>query len=165
MKKIVIVTAILLLAIFASVSMVSAKQPHYDYDVTNNYHGITVPIKTPVVVTATTNNPDVVSVVFIWKDGTDKEQWRETVAVVSGEAKCTGQPDSRGDWGIQALFVGSSGSTNEGVRNVVAHKATSVNVISSVNHVPELPVLGTAGIVGALAIGLVVQVRRKNSGL
>jgi hypothetical protein len=143
--------------------MVSAKQPHYDYNVTNNYHGINIPIKTPVVVTATTNNPDVHSVVFIWKDASKTEQWRETVTVKSGKAQSIGQPNSTGDWGIQALFVGHDGKTIQKVENVVANKATSVNVIRSVNQVPEFPILGTAGIVGALAIGLVVQAKRKNT--
>jgi hypothetical protein len=56
--------------------------------------------------------------------------------------------------------------TEIGPQAVVGSQLVVVIIsFNGVGHVPELPVLGTAGIVGALAIGLVVQVRRKNSGL
>ena len=164
MRKYVLLTSILLLAVLASVSIANATpSPHYTYTVTNNYHGIDTPLGATVVVTATTDDPDVVNVVFLWKDATATEQWRETVAVVfdgtNYVAQSTGSPDSLGDWGVQALFVGSDGQTIQEVENVVAIKATSFNVV------PEVPILGTAGIAGAMALGWVVKAKRKNDAL
>jgi hypothetical protein len=118
-----------------------------------------------VIVTATTTDPDVVSVVFIWHDATGTEQWRETVPVNSGQAQCSskpGEPSSLGDWGVQAYFVATSGGhSDHDIDHIVSQKATSFMVVTQ-NVVPEVPILGTAGIAGAMAIGLAAKLKRKN---
>jgi hypothetical protein len=149
---------IVLLAMFASMSFACATPPpHYNYAVTSNYHGVNVPLGQTVVVTATTDDPTVTSVVFIWKNAAKIEQWRVEVTVVSGEAQSSGEPNSIGDWGVQALFRDGTGQTIQYVTNVVAIRATSFNVV------PEVPILGTAGITFALVAALGVHVKRKNS--
>jgi hypothetical protein len=147
----------LLIVMFASISLASAQPPHYNYNVTSNYHGVDVAIGQTIVVTATTDNPGSASVVFIWKNAASIEQWRETITVVSGQAQSSGVPNSIGDWGVQALFVDSSGRTIQSVADVVAIRATSFNVV------PEVPLLGTAGIALALVGALGVHVKRKNN--
>jgi hypothetical protein len=146
-----------LIVMFASISLASAQPPHYTYSVASNYHGIDAPIGQTILVTATTDNPGVVNVVFIWKNAAAIEQWRETVTVVSGQAQSSGVPNSIGDWGVQALFVGADGRTIQSVEDVVAIRATSFNVV------PEIPLLGTAGVALAFVGALGVYVKRKNS--
>jgi hypothetical protein len=116
-----------------------------------------VPLGATVIVTATTDDPNVNSVLFIWRNGAGMQQWNETVTINSGLAQSSGQPDSIGDWGVQTLFIGPGGTTKEEVDFVIAIRATSFNVV------PEVPILGTAGIVGAMALGLTIRAKRKNN--
>jgi hypothetical protein len=163
MRKYVLLTSILMLAIFASVSIACAQQtPNYNYDVTNNYHGKDTPLGATVVVTATTDDPGVTAVLFIWRNAAGIQQWTQNVTdikTVNGhfEAQSSGQPNSIGDWGVQTLFLGPDGKTREQVDYVIAIRGTSFNVI------PEVPILGTAGIAGAMAIGWIVKAKRKNT--
>jgi len=99
------------------------------YTVTSNYHGIDVPLGATVIVTATTTDTTITDVVFIWRNAEGIEQWRETVQVIGGQAQSSGQPDSLGDWGVQALFIGPDGTTKENVEEVVSIKATSFFVV------------------------------------
>ncbi len=163
MRKIALLTSIILLAIFAAASLVGAPPPadHYTYDATNNYHGIDVPLGATVVVTATTDDPGVTAVLFIWRNAAEVQQWTENVTdikTVDGyyQAQSSGQPNSLGDWGVQTLFLGPDGKTKEQVDFVIQIKATSFNVV------PEVPILGTAGIAGAMALGWVVKTKRKS---
>jgi hypothetical protein len=167
MRKYVLLTSILLLAILASVSIANADSA---YSVTNNYHGKDTPLGATVVVTATTTDSNVVSVIFIWHDATGAEQWRtEPVNVVwtegVGVAQCQGSPNSLGDWGVQAYFVGTSGGhSDHDIAHILGQKGTSFLVVTD-NVVPEVPILGTAGIAGAMALGWVVKAKRKNGAL
>lgn len=99
------------------------------YSVTSNYHGIDAPLGATVTVTATTTDTKITQVTFIWRNAEEIEQWRETVPVTGGEAQSSGQPNSLGDWGVQALFQGPDGKTKQGVEEVVSIKATSFFVV------------------------------------
>jgi hypothetical protein len=99
------------------------------YSVTSNYHGIDTPLGATVTVTATTTDTKITQVMFIWRNAEKIEQWRETVPVTGGEAQSSGQPNSLGDWGVQALFQGPDGKTKEGIEEVVSIKATSFFVV------------------------------------
>ncbi len=156
MRRIVLLTSTVLLTLFALASIACAESgPKYNYDATNNYHGIDVPLGATVVVTATTDDPGVIEVLFIWRNAAKVQQWNETIPIVNGQAQSSGQPNSLGDWGVQTLFLGPDGKTREQVDFVVQIKATSFNVV------PEVPILGTAGIAGAMALGWIVKTKRK----
>ena len=126
-----------------------------DYSVTSNFHGIDTPLGANVVVTATTTDTSVYQVTFLWKNAAKEIENTEVVLVSGGTAQSTYQPDSIGDWGVQVLFQGLDGTTKQGIEEVVAIRATSFNVI------PEIPLLGTAGIAVAMALGLAYKTKEK----
>lgn len=134
------------------------------YAIDSNYHGIDVPLGTPVTVTAFTLDHRVVQVTFRWHMPNDTVRWEVTVPVsptgtygtwnngTSAEiltANNTQIPDVVGDWGVQAFFQDSAGKDKAGLEDVIKTKATSFNAI------PEVP-YGTIAIflamVGALGI-------------
>ena len=135
--------------------------PACEYIATSNYHGVDVPLYTPITVTARTNDPDVVEITFRWHeppDGNGPTRWEETVPISSDDdvhplapaltspdgedlpyyAESTHAPDVLGDWGVQVFFQGPDGTDKSGVENVVKIRATSFNTT------PEIP-LGTIG--------------------
>ena len=61
-----------------------------------------------------------------------------------------------GDWGVQALFIGTGGTVKEQVDDVIAIRATSFNVI------PEIPLLGTVGASIAMIGALGFKLKRKS---
>lgn len=128
------------------------------YAVTSNWHGIEVPMGSDVVVTAMTTDDTVYQVTFLWKNPGDHTVWTDIVPVYSNGstydgmliyyANSTHTPEDLGDWGVQALFQSSDGKTKQGIEEVIAIRATSFNTI------PEVPVIGTAGVVIAMLLGL-----------
>jgi hypothetical protein len=126
-----------------------------EYSVTSNYHGIDTPLDANVVVTATTTDTSVYQVTFIWRDASQITRYTDVVPVSSGTAVSTHQPDSLGDWGVQALFQSPDGTTKEGITEVIVIRATSFNTI------PEIPLLGTAGIAVAMILGLTYKTKKK----
>jgi hypothetical protein len=126
-----------------------------DYSVTSNYHGIDTPLNANVVVTATTTDSSIFQVTFLWKDAAENIKFTDVVPISGGSAQSTHQPNSVGDWGVQALFQGPDGKTKESVDLVVKTRATSFFVI------PEFPLLGTAGASIAMVLGLVYKMKKK----
>lgn len=169
MRKYALLTSILLIAVLASVSIASAMPAPLTYDVTNNYEGINTPIGATVVVTATTTDTNVDSVVFVFYDPSGLLEntrvsapiavvWNEGVGVAQAEVI----PDSLGGWIVLAMWAGPSGTLSFfDVNNVISYSVTTFLVVAG-NVVPEVPILGTAGIAGAMAIGLAVKAKRKN---
>ncbi len=133
----------------------TAKANGYNYDVTNNYHGIDVPYGATVVVTATTDDPGITQVTFLWKDAAKNVRFTDVVSVSGESAQSSHQPDSLGDWGVQTFFQGPDGTTKEGIDLTVKIRATSFNVV------PEIPILGTAGASTAMILGLAYKLKRK----
>ncbi len=136
------------------------------YAVTNNYHGIDVSIGTPVIVTAMSTNHDVDYVKFIWMNAAGQVKYEEKVNVFTNGTTYNGKlvryaisthtPDSMGDWGVQAKFYDRSGLLFFWQCDTkLATRATSFNVV------PEVPLLGTAGIAAAMVLGLTVYKKKK----
>jgi hypothetical protein len=153
MRKSLLISAIAVLCVFAGVMTVYAKT--YAYSVTSNYHGKETPLGATVIVTATTDDPTVFAVTFLWKNAAEEIKFTDVIPVSGGTAQSSHQPNSLGDWGVQALFQGPSGKTKQDVNLVVAIRATSFNVV------PEIPLIGTAGASIAMFAGLAVQMKRK----
>lgn len=144
------------------------------YAVTTNWHGVYVPIGQTVVATAGTTDLKVTKIEFIWRDPADRIIWVESVDVsmlitpdvppnVPDEviewanknqgitylyAQSAYNPNATGEWGIQAIFYNATKPVGNKNDNFVVRKATSINVI------PDAPVLGTAGLLSAMAISL-----------
>ena len=135
------------------------------YAVTNNYHGKDVAPGTPVTVTAMTTNSHVDFVTFIWKNAAGQVKYQEKVNVFTNGTTYEGKlvryaistqsPDSLGDWGVQAKFYDKIGFCHCSYNLRLATRATSFNVV------PEVPLLGTAGIAAAMVIGLTVYKKKQ----
>ena len=145
--------ALMVLGILATVMLVSATP--VNYNVTSNFHGIDTPLGANVIVTATTTDDSIYQVTFIWRDAADQIQFTDVVAVSGGQAQSSHQPDSLGDWGVQALFQGPTGTTKEGITEVVSIRATSFFVV------PEYAFGGLLAL-GACFAGLIVFKKRSS---
>jgi len=142
--------------VFVCAGLMTVNAVPKDYNVTSNFHGIdTTPLGANVIVTATTTDTSIYQVTFLWKNAAENIVWTDVVQVVGGSAQSTHQPNSGGDWGVQALFQGPDGKTKEQVELVVAIKTTSFFVV------PEVPIIGTAGASLAMFAGLAVKMKRK----
>jgi hypothetical protein len=126
-KRYLELTAFMLLAILATVMLASAKPIHYDYSVTSNFHGIDVPLGSTVTVTATTTAPQILvdDVTFLWKNANGHIEFTVVVDVSGGQAQSARQPNSLGEWGVQAIFQGPDGRKVGDLTEVVAIRATS----------------------------------------
>ncbi|MGB9854190.1 MAG: hypothetical protein ACPLRY_05220 [Candidatus Bathyarchaeales archaeon] len=161
------------------------KQKPVGYAVISNYQGMDVPPGQTVWVTAGTTNLTIKSVVFVWKYPNDSKAWEETVNVIgpistpnvpsnvhqevvdwannlTGDAavqylyaQSVHQPTVIGDWGVQALFIGEGGHPVNSIKNVIAIRATSFNMV------PDLPVVGTAGALVTMLFGLGLFLHKK----
>lgn len=165
MKKLILIViglALLIGAVYAPEESLGS-----GYAVTSNYHGIDVPIPSPVAVTAMTTDGDVYQVTFLWKKPDGSLWLSEEVSPLyeDGEyegkpiykADSTQTPDEIGDWGVQALFQSPDGKTKQGIEEVIKIKATSFFAI------PEAAVIGTLGTVVAMLLGFgLFTTRRKN---
>jgi len=153
MRKYLLISILAILCAFSTIAIVHAGV--YDYNVTSNYHGIDAPLGANVVVTATTTDPTITQVTFLWKNAASQIKFTDVVPISGGSAQSTHQPDSTGDWGVQTFFQGPGGTTKEGVELTVAIRATSFNVV------PEIPILGTAGASVGMLFGLTYVLKRK----
>lgn len=145
------------------------------YAVTTNWHGEDVPYGENVIAWAGTTDTDVVEVLFRWKRP-DESVFAEVTVAISGPyttpdvpigvtneisdwadgnhgitvyyASDTQTPDALGGWAVKAFFIGPGGTTKEGIEETIMIKATSFNVI------PEVAIIGTAGAVVAMLLGL-----------
>lgn len=135
------------------------------YAVTNNYHGIDTPLGATVNVTAMTTNWDVNYVTFIWKNAAGVIVYQEDVDVHTNGTRYNGQlvkyassvhvANSLGDWGVQGKFYDEQGFWFWSCDDLLATRSTSFNVV------PEVPLLGTAGIAAAMVLGLTVYRAKK----
>ena len=131
------------------------------YAVTTDWHGKDVPLGTTITVKAGTTNLDVVEVKFRWLRPNGTEAWDPIPVTSYTEELWEGQiirvfenartPDTLGDWGVQAVFYDGGGNGVGPIPNQpekIAIRATSFNMI------PEIPIVGTAGAVVAMLLGL-----------
>ena len=129
------------------------------YAVTTDYHGKEVPPGTLVTATAGTTDADVENVTFLWKDPDENIVNTEANVLVWSNgttydgkliyyAQSSYTPDIIGDWGVQALFIEKDGKPKANHKDVVMIRATSFNVI------PNIPIIGTAGAMISMLLGL-----------
>jgi len=161
-----VLTLVLLCLFIASVSANSWSAINSGYAVTTDYQGKEVLPGTLVTATAGTTDTDVTHVTFIWKYP------NETVAYIDPDvpvwfngtewkgkiiyyAQSQHIPDVIGDWGIQAFFIGEGGTPKAGIEDVIMIRATSFNVI------PDLPIVGTAGALTAMLLGLGLFLKKR----
>jgi hypothetical protein len=137
------------------------------YAIDSNYHGINVPPGANVIVTAYTTDADVYQVTFLWKNPGGNTVWTDVDNTPTLEAEqydgmnvytfsSEHAPDVIGDWGVQALFQSPDGTTKESTEYVVAIRATSFFVV------PDFPMIGTLGSLGAMLLGLGLFIKRKS---
>jgi len=154
------------------------------YGITTNWHGKEVPFGESVTAWAGTTNPSIMAIFFRWKrpDESVYAEYNNTSLMKCNNpteipneapeeikdwaeknpdkfpiwiATNTQTPDTIGDWTVKAYFIGPEGTTKEQVENTVMIKATSLNVI------PDFPVVGTAGALVVMLLGLNLFMRRK----
>lgn len=147
------------------------------YAVTTDWHGEIVPVGESVTAWAGTTDSEVYKVEFKWKNPLPNENviFDENVTVfgpyttpdvppnVPQEivdwadnnhgftiyyASNTQIPDEIGDWGVQILFYAPRGNLRGQESGIVKIRATSINVI------PEIPVVGTAGAAAVMLLGI-----------
>lgn len=134
------------------------------YAVTTDYHGEDILPGTLVTATAGTTDTNVQNVTFVWKypDGTEAHTdpevevefignyWTNssgTFPIYEADSSYTvGLPF--GDWGVQAFFNGPGGHLRGQESDIIRIRATSINVV------PEIPVVGTAGAAAVMLLGL-----------
>jgi hypothetical protein len=149
----------LALLMFAGAVM-TAYAPPPTYDITSNWHGIDTPIGSTVIATAATTDNTVYNITFLWHQPiTNLTVFTDVVpASFNGSmyiATSTHIILDVGDWGVQALFQSPTGTTKENVNNVTATRATSFNVITPPNQVPEVPlgpVIATTSMIAAFGV-------------
>jgi len=154
------------------------------YAVTTNWHGKEVPIGQSVTAWAGTINSLVYQVEFKWKNETGHVVYDVNVTnlvsyitpnyppdapqeiiewatnsrnanITIFYANNTQIPNSLGNWSVQVFFYGPGGHLMDQGTDIVAIRATSFNVI------PDFPVVGTAGALVAMLLGLNLFMRRK----
>jgi hypothetical protein len=168
MKIAYAVMVALLVGIFSATSVAHAQWSAISsgYAVTTDYHGENVPLGVLVTALAGTTDANIDNVTFLWKYPNATVAYTEAnVPVWSNGSTYDGKliyyatssytPDVLGDWGVQALFIGENGQTKANHDDVVMIRATSINTI------PDLPVVGTAGAVMAMLIGLGLFLHKK----
>ena len=149
------------------------------YAIWTDYHGIEIPLGTVVTATAgTTEHPDssahnhfpnVTHVKFRWMAPNGSETFSPLKPLTwDGTTEYDGWPvytandtlavDAVGDWGVQAWFYDTQG----GLRNEIGLE--KIRAIS-IHTIPELPIVGTAGIAAImlLGFGLYWHMKKKNS--
>jgi hypothetical protein len=107
-----------------------------------------------------TNDQRVTQVLFIWKNPTNQIRWQDTVPVYkNGDfwyADSTHTPDAHGTWTVEAYSNVVLGWGNP-CRDTVTIESKNTFFI-----VPEIPLLGTAGAMIAMLLGLAFIAKRKS---
>jgi len=138
------------------------------YTITSNYHSVVSPIGSEVVVTAMTTDDAINKVQFVWKNPAGQVIWDETVAIfkngttydANGVLKVISYAESKhipggiGDWVVEATFVNPKDQGWPYRTEIVSQRI--------VNHVPEIPILGTAGASVLMLLGFMYTMKRKS---
>ena len=151
------------------------------YAVTTNWHGKNVPIGESVTAWAGTQDTSVTQVEFRWHDPAEQTVWDVTVPVfgpyttsnvplgvpeeivewsndnpgyIIWYATNTQVPDLPGEWGVQAIFRDPTHGGKGQDSTKVMIRSTSVNVI------PEVPIVGTVGAAAVMLLGIGLFAKR-----
>ncbi len=133
------------------------------YTITNDAAG-GVQLGNPVTVTATTNNEEIVKISFNWTNPagdlafpieTTNVQWKWQDGHKVYYATSIKTPNAIGDWIVEAEFIDEQGYCWCKEYKTIATRTTSFNVV------PEVPLLGTAGVAIAMVLGLTVYKKKQ----
>jgi hypothetical protein len=141
------------------------------YAVTTDYHGVDILPGTVVTATAGTTDANVRNVTFVWKYPNGTEAFIDPQVPVEFKGNYwTNNAGSFpiyeatssyrvvlpiGDWGVQAFFNGAGGHLQGQGSDTIKIRATSFNAV------PDVPIVGTAGAVAAMFLGLGLFLKRK----
>lgn len=163
------------LVLFANAKVLDKGDLSVGYAVVTNYDGQTVPLGANVVVTAMSTvqrvggDPRVDVVAFTWINPAGQTVFEESVpAATNGTtypeedgalicyASSSYSPEAQGEWTVTVAFLDSIGICTQAYYPTLDMRATSFNVV------PEVPLLGTAGVSAAMLLGLgIFKAKRK----
>jgi hypothetical protein len=128
----------------------------YTYNLTSA-SGDAPQLNQPFIVTATTDNPNVGNIRFTWINPAGQTVFTETVSTTKIDsnkvANSTCTINSLGDWTVKTEYMD--------FRNFIAFTyCNTVETRTTFNVVPEVPLLGTAGIAIAMVAGFVFYKKR-----
>jgi hypothetical protein len=116
---------------------------------------------TALTFTAKTNDPRVTQVLFVWKNPAGQTKWEDTVNVYQNGgywyADSTHTPDEHGAWTVEAYF----NLISDEPARCAEIKTITVQAEGTFFVVPEIPLLGTAGAMIAMLLGLAFIAKRK----
>jgi hypothetical protein len=131
------------------------------YAVVTNYGDETVPLGATVVVTAMSTDARVDIVNFTWINPAGQTVFKESVAAASNGstypeedgaliyyASSSYSPEAQGEWTVIVAFFDKTDLCTHAFYPTLDMRATSFNVV------PEIPLLGTAGVSAAMLLGL-----------
>ena len=151
-----IVASILVVALICSFAAIAYAQ-NTICELTSNPPS-PVPAGATVTVTAKTNDQRATQFLFVWEDPTGQTKWQETVNVYQNGAfwyaDSTHTPDGQGRWTVKANLVISDGGMFDALTKTIKVESTPF-------HIPETPLLGTAGAMIAMLLGLAFIAKRK----
>ncbi|MEM1507721.1 MAG: hypothetical protein QXY73_04025 [Candidatus Bathyarchaeia archaeon] len=165
----IIIVALMTGMLLASVNIIYAQWSALasGYAVTTNYHGVDVPPGTLITAIAGTTDGNVKSVTFLWKDPDGSVAFEETKSIYTNGTTYNGKliryanssyiPDTLGDWCVQALFIGTRGTTKANTEEVIRIRATSFNMV------PDFPAVGVAGALSVMMLSLYYFYVRKKA--
>ncbi len=138
------------------------------FAVVNNYDDVTVPMGANVIVTAMTTDSRVDTVNFTWVNPAGQTVFRETITVAANGstyapngktiyyANSDYNPAVQGEWTVVVAFYDGPGICQFTFYPTLDMRATSFNVV------PEVPLIGTAGVSAAMLLGFgIFKVKRK----
>jgi hypothetical protein len=157
-KLLLVVLAIALNLTFIA----TASAANYSYTLTANYaNGSNVPAGATMVLTASTDNPNVCSIQFYWLNPSNEPvaPFPDTIKKPDDASTFTATSmksvDEQGQWNAYAIFLDRFGNECFRIALPVQCKEMALHVV------PEVPLLGTAGVSIAMILGLVYTKKRK----
>ena len=149
-----------MIIVFSGICFSLAIANNYNYDVIQITDS---KINQPWTFQATTNDPDIVQVTFHywfpWDQPGNSEVSHQTITG-SSPYIATIVPDKEGHWGVVVDFQSADGVTHR----TITHDEEILEFGFPPNVVPEVPILGTLGVVFAMVAGFGYYVKRKNRG-
>jgi len=148
------ITIVVMGIILGSINTVYAHQNNLKYEYALTIDQQTVLPGTLVTAIASTTDKDIKFVIFLWKNPDGEVVFTEIEGVSDGTAKSSYRPDTLGEWHVIAIFVGIRVARQCKVRIIVRIRTASFNVV------PEAPVVGVAGTLAAMLMGLHLYMKK-----
>jgi FlaG/FlaF family flagellin (archaellin) len=137
----------------------TAYAPTFVFELTSNYSN-PIPQGATVTITAKTDDTRADTVTFVWYNPASQPVWTDVMSMYQNGgflyAESTHTPDALGTWTVEATFTGVKMYGRGTCRDYV-----TIQRQIPLNFIPEVPILGTAGAVVAMALGLAYKKKRK----